>query len=216
MEKEKEKIIRACHDLVDNGHSQNTGIAGNVSIRDREDGFIAVTPSQTRYDLMETEDLVVVDGKGNIVESKDGVNPTSELAIHLSIYEEFDGVNSVIHSHPKFCNTLALYLDEIPPVLEAHGYFYGHAIPVIERVQSGSRELADSVTAKLRDKPGLVIRNHGIVAIGKNIDEALARALEMENNSEIYYRAKLLGLGEPEALSRESIELLKEKYDKST
>ncbi|KXA89435.1 hypothetical protein AKJ57_05325 [candidate division MSBL1 archaeon SCGC-AAA259A05] len=212
LKKKKEKIIQTCHDLVENGHSQNTGVAGNVSERDPAENLIAITPSHTRYDTMETEDIIIVDKDGNVVQGKDNLKPSSELLSHLAIYQNFDEVHSVIHSHPKYSTALGLLLDKIPPVSEAHGYFFGYEIPIIEHVKTRTEKMAKTIVNNLKKRPGLVIQNHGIVTVGENVDEALIRALEMENNSMLYYLAKLLGMGEPKCLDKQSIKELQEKY----
>lgn len=212
LEEKKKEVLRACNDLVDYGHTQNTGVAGNVSYRDPEKDLVVATPSQLRYDTLEAGDMVVVDMEGEVVDGKEGMKPTSELSTHLEIYRQLEDVNAVVHSHPMYSNSLGLVLDEIPPVSGTHGYFFGDAIPVVSYVMAGTEEMAEEVASNLAGSPGLVIRNHGIVVTGGDVSEALTRALEMENNSEMYYKAKTLGMGEPEPLDKKTIEKLQEVY----
>lgn len=189
----RKEILQACTDCIENGLFRSTGASGNISARDPESGLIAITPSQVRYGILNPEDILLINVDGEVVESKPSLKPSSETPTHTLIYREFSDINAVIHSHPTYANVLGLLYDEIPAVYIGQAYFVGGAVPVANYTPVGSEEMAKSVVENLKNSSVMVIRNHGLVATGKNLGEALQRSLATEDNSEIYCKARNLG-----------------------
>lgn len=197
----REEIVAACVDFYKNGLVRNIGAGGNISARDPESGLIALTPSQVRYDIMKPEDIVIINLKGEVVEAKPSRRPTSEEETHRLIYERYSSVNAVIHTHSIYANVLATLYDEIPVVNNEVAYFIGGPVPVIDYVEPGTRDMAIAVAEGIKEIPAVVIRNHGPIVAGRNLAEALTRALVVEDAAKIYIKARCLG--EPKLMSQE-------------
>ena len=197
----REEIVATCVDFYKNGLVRNIGAGGNISARDPESGLIALTPSQVRYDIMEPEDIVIINLKGEVVEAKVSRKPTSEKETHRLIYERYNSVNAVIHTHSTYANVLATLYDEIPVVNNELAYFIGGPVPVIDYVEPGTKDMAIAVVEGIKEIPAVVIRNHGPIVVGKDLSEALTRALVVEDAAKIYCEARCLG--EPRLMSQE-------------
>jgi len=194
FESEKEAVLRTCGDLVENGVVRNTGSAGNVSVRPQEDDDrIVITPSKIRYDTMASEDVLVLDRKGEIIESPAGHDPSSETPMHLQIHDAIETARAVVHSHPKVTTGLAAHTDRIPSTHIEQAYFVGDHVPVIDYVPTGSEEMGEAVSAALQNAPAVVIRHHGLITVGEDLPEALERTFSIEANATNYYYAATSG-----------------------
>jgi len=166
------------------------GTAGNVSGR-LPDGNVVMTPSSMAYDTMTLDDLVTVDLDGNVVAGH--TSPTTEKSLHLECYRAYDEVGGVMHSHPLYASMFAVAREPIPAVIEEVTIYLGGDVPVCEYRQTGTDELGVEVASKLGDRSVALMANHGVVAIGKSVEEALHATLVAERTAQIVWGARLLG-----------------------
>jgi L-fuculose-phosphate aldolase len=171
-----------------------SGTAGNVSGR-LPDGNVVMTPSSTPYDTMTVDDLVVVDLDGNVVDGERG--PTSEKALHLACYRTYDEVGGVIHCHATYASMFALVRQPIPAVIEEFVVYVGGDVPIAAYEPTGSDDLAEEIASHLTDRSCALMANHGLLAIGRDTDDALHTALCVEHNARIIWGAKALGEAVP-------------------
>ncbi len=183
-----EAVLKATQDMVDRGLV--SGTAGNVSGR-MPDGNVVMTPSSTPYDTMTVDDLVVVDLDGTVVDGERG--PTSEKALHLACYRDYDEVGGVVHCHATYASMFALVRKPIPAVIEEFVVYVGGDVPIAAYKPTGSDELADEIVTHLGDRSVALMANHGMLAIGRDADDALHTALCVEHNARIIWGARALG-----------------------
>jgi L-fuculose-phosphate aldolase len=167
----------------------NVGTAGNVSARFGR-GLVAITPSAMPYDVMTGDDVVVVGADGEVAEGRRA--PSSELRMHLAIYEARPDVGAVVHTHSVFATAFAAAGRPIPAVHYAIAPL-GDEIRVAPYATFGTAELARSVALTLADDNAVLIASHGAVAVGPDLDVALERARTIEYLAELAYRAATLG-----------------------
>ena len=89
------------------------GTSGNISVRDREAGVAAITPSGRPYDTMEPGDIAIVTLEGEWVDGP--YAPSSETPMHTAVYRARPDVGAVVHNHALFCTVMAMAVDELPP-----------------------------------------------------------------------------------------------------
>ena len=166
------------------------GTSGNVSGR-LADGDVVMTPSSLPYDPMGLDDLVVVDLDGEKVSGER--NATTEKSLHLACYRAYPEVRGVIHSHPKHASMFALVRQPSPAAVEEFVVFVGGEVRVCEYRTTGTDELAEVVAAGLADRSATLMANHGMVTVGKDVDDALHAALVVEHNAHIVWGARALG-----------------------
>ncbi|ABR31695.1 aldolase [Thermosipho melanesiensis] len=199
----KKEILRAVKFIVDNNLVKGTW--GNVSIR--EGNIIYITPSGVPYDKLKEGMISVVDFNGNLVE---GLKPSSELPTHIEIYKSRKDVRAIVHTHPVFSSTISVVSSEIPPIIEDAVMILGPEIKVSEYALPGTWELAKNVVDALSDNHAVILKNHGLITVGTNIDEALTASLICEKTAEIYLYA--LNIGNFSTISNEDAVMLRNKY----
>ncbi len=172
----------------------NKGTAGNVSVRSG-DGFL-ITPSGMSVESMTPHDMVQMGFDGKAEASK---KPSSEWRFHRDILANRPEVNAVIHTHSMFATTLACLHKDIPPFHYMIAVVGGDTIRCAPYALFGSQALSDHALTALIDRKACLLANHGMIALGRDLDDALAVAVEVENLCEQYWRA--LQLGAPHILS---------------
>ena len=166
------------------------GAAGNVSAR--EGDLVAVTGSGIVLAKCRPDDITVVDLDGNVV-AGDGT-PTSELDLHLGVYADHgaDRVSAIVHTHAPYCTAVACVLDELP-VIHYQQLLLGGAVRVAPYATFGTGDLAGHVRAALVDRKAALMANHGAVAIGRSLDEAVENAYLLEWLAALHHRTAALG-----------------------
>jgi len=190
--------------LSDHGYFGSLrGTGGNVSVRIDGRDLMAVTPSSVKYHELALDDICIVDLTGAVVE---GVRaPSVEAGMHAAIYRERPDVKAVVHTHQIYGSVFGVLNQPIPALLDEISFTLGEAIEVVPYALSGSPELAANVASKLKNNANAyIIQNHGIIALGKNMDKALLAAELLEKVAQIYYLA--LSTGRPVTILPDQIQ----------
>lgn len=205
MQAERNEIVRYGKKLITS--RLTTGTGGNLSIIDREKGFVAISPSGIEYFEMEPEDIVIVDLNGAV---KEGTRaPSSELSAHLALYRHRDDIGAVLHTHSAYATTIACLNLELPAVHYLVG-FAGKKVPLAPYATYGSEELAENICNTIGLNNAVLLANHGLITVGKDITTAFIIAEEIELVARIYCQAK--SAGEPVILSDGEMERVIDKF----
>lgn len=205
MNREKEIIIEYGLKIYDENLTKGTG--GNLSIFNREEGIFAITPSAMPYNEIEEDDIAIIDLEGNQI----GGNrkPSSEMDLHRIFYKNRDDINSVIHTHTTYATTLSCLNWDLPAV----HYMVALAGPDVRCAKYatyGTKELAENAYESMKDRRAVLLANHGLLAGGKDIENAFSITEEIEYCAELYIKAK--AIGEPLILPKEEMEHMMEKF----
>jgi L-fuculose-phosphate aldolase len=191
-------------------HRLMTGTWGNLSARISIEKIL-ITPSGFEKDLLKANDLLLIDLDGKILKGK--WSPSIETPMHVHIYRVRDDVHAVVHTHSHYATVFAVRGEPIPPLTVEFAAVVGHEIPVTRYVRAGTREAAEEIVKTLGDGKAVLLKNHGVVAVGESIEEAYHVALLVEEEARTYYLMKLLG-GTIETIDTEEIKILHEFYVK--
>ena len=187
LEALKEKVFQANLDLVKHGLVIFTW--GNVSGIDRESGLVVIKPSGVSYDIMKASDMVVVDLDDKVVEGD--LNPSSDTPTHLVLYKAFPEIGGVVHTHSTYATAWAQAGIDIPNIGTTHADYFYKAIPCTadmtrEEVEGNYELETGNVIVKRFEgmnpvhTPGVLVKNHGPFAWGKDAHEAVHNAVVME------------------------------------
>lgn len=183
------------------------GRSGNVSVR-WKDGML-ITASGIRPEDMDAEaDAVFLDAAGKCAGA--GKAPSSEWRFHKVVYEARPGINAVVHCHSRFATALACAHLPIPAFHYMVAKAGGADIPLAPYATYGTPKLAKHVAAALARRNACLLANHGQIAIGAALEDALELAEEVEVLAAQYVTAR--ALGEPVLLSADEMELVVEKF----
>ena len=183
----------------------NRGTSGNASVRDGS-GFL-VTPTGMTVEAMTPHDMVWMSFDGKVQGER---QPSSEWRFHRDILQARPEVDAVIHTHAMFATTLACLHREIPPFHYMIAVAGGDTIRCAPYALFGSQALSDAALAALRDRRACLLANHGMIAVGGDLEQALAIAVEVETLCEQYWRA--LQAGEPVLLTAEQMAEVMEQF----
>jgi L-fuculose-phosphate aldolase len=183
----------------------NRGTAGNVSVR-HGDGF-HITPTGMAYGALVADDipLMALDGS-----HQGRRKPSSEWRFHRDLYASRPEVGAVLHAHSPFAVSLACLRLNIPPFHYMIARFGGDSIRCADYAIFGSAELSAAAMAAMQDRKACLLANHGLLVAGRDLDEALALAIELEELCEQYWRASQLG--QPALLSGAEMDAVLEKF----
>jgi ribulose-5-phosphate 4-epimerase/fuculose-1-phosphate aldolase len=192
-EKYQKEVLEASLWLSDNGYFGSLrGTGGNVSVRIEGRDLIAVTPSSVKYHEITPDDICIVDLAGAVVEGTRA--PSVEAGMHAGVYRERPDVGAVVHTHQIYGSVFALLNMPIPALFDEVAFMLGESVDVIPYAVSGSPQLAANVADKLGNNANAyIIQNHGIIALGKNMDKALLAAELLEKVAHIYSMALSTG-----------------------
>ena len=174
------------------------GTAGNVSVR--VDDHVVVTPTGGVFGEMHADQMPVVDLNGELVDGTLG--PTSELALHLSVYERI-GAGAVVHTHAPFATALSCVVDEVPAVHYSM-LMFGGSLRVAPYATFGTEELAENVQRALEGRTACLMQNHGAVGYGHDLAYAVESALLVEWACRLYWHARAIGT--PSTLTDEQLQ----------
>jgi len=189
--REREEVLDAVHRTVAAGLV--SGASGNVSrrIRTGDGDLIAVTASRVPYHRFTVDDVLVCDLDVEPVLG-DGV-PSSESLAHIAIYRARPDVGAVIHTHSVHASAFAVSGRPIPCVLDEQVVSLGGAIEVAEYASSASEELAERAVAALGDRAAVLLRHHGVIGVGADLEEAAGVVELVERVARICVAAASLG-----------------------
>lgn len=184
------------------------GTSGNLSSYDPESGLVIITPSSIDYCEMDIDDITVINFDGQIIEGKH--KPSSEWRMHVEIYRQRKDICAVVHTHSPYATSFAVTREKVPLILIEMLPFLGGDIPVAEFALPGSVELGQEALKVMSKRNACLLSNHGVVAVGKTINQAYLRAVYTEDASKIYHYARTVGKINlvPEA----SAETMRQKY----
>jgi len=183
----------------------NRGTAGNVSVR-HGDGFY-ITPTGMAYSALVADDIPLMAPDGSHQGRR---KPSSEWRFHRDLYACRPEVGAVLHAHSPFAVSLACLRVDIPAFHYMIARFGGDTIRCADYAIFGSAELSATAMAAMQDRKACLLANHGLLVAGRDLDEALALAIELEELCEQYWRA--CQLGQPALLSGVEMDAVLEKF----
>jgi L-fuculose-phosphate aldolase len=183
----------------------NRSTAGNASVR-CGDGFL-ITPTGMAYAGLTADDipLMALDGS-----SSGRRRPSSEWRFHRDLYAARPEAGAVVHAHSPFAVALACLRRDIPPFHYMIARFGGDSIRCADYAIFGSQELSTAALAAMAGRKGCLLANHGLLVAGRDLDEALALAIELEELCGQYWHA--CQLGAPVLLSASEMAAVLDKF----
>lgn len=195
----KEQVWKANMDLPKYGLVTFTW--GNVSGIDRERGLIVIKPSGVPYPQLKPEHMVVLDLEGNKVEGD--LKPSSDTSTHLVLYNNFQEIGGVVHTHSSWATSFAQAGRGIPALGTTHGdYFYGE-IPCTRKMtkeeiegnyekETGNVIVETFANINPMEIPGVLVNMHGPFTWGKDAADAVHNAVVLEEVAKMAYRTYVL------------------------
>lgn len=183
----------------------NRGSTGNVSARQGQ-GML-ITPTGMGADGLTPEDLVWVGFDGMV---QGDWQPSSEWHFHQAAYLARPDLQAVVHTHSTHAAALACLRRPLPAFHYMVALAGGDSVPLVPYFTFGTQALSDAVAHALQDRDACLLANHGLVAAGATVAQAMKVVQEMESLCEVYLKA--LAVGEPVLLDAEEMAVVIDKF----
>jgi len=199
----RQRIIDACHEMERSG--LNRGTSGNMSCR--EDDHFLVTPSGMPVSQMHPERIVAMDFSGKVI--GDG-KPSSEWHFHLDLLKNRPELNAIVHTHSPHATALACLREDLPAFHYMIAIAGGDSIRCAPYALFGTEALSVNAVNAMKDRKACLLANHGLITAGRDLDEAMAVAVEIESLCQQYLLARQTG--QPVLLSSAEMQAVIERF----
>ncbi len=187
-EQEKNELIKTGLALKENKLISLSG--GNVSCRLPGDKIL-VTPSGMAYEGMVTDDIVTLDIDGNVIEGTR--RPSVDSIALLHVYRNMSRVNAIIHTHQPYATAIGMVYDQVPPAVTTLANACAGVVNVAPFSSAASLAMGEETVNNIGDANAVILKNHGVITVGKTIKEALYAAVYMEDALKTLFIAKAMG-----------------------
>ncbi|MFV0361834.1 MAG: class II aldolase/adducin family protein [Suipraeoptans sp.] len=199
-EREKETLLAYSRKLLEYKLVSLSG--GNIGWKVGENRFL-VTPSAICYEDMCPNDIVLVDEMGNTIEGSR--KPSSDLDALLYVFKTKLEVNAVIHTHQPYATSVGLVEDSLPACLVTLIDTNHQDVPVAPFTISSDEGMGKVFIERCGKGNSVILRNHGVLCVGKTLYDALENAVYLEESAKTYLMAR--GVGDVKLLTKEEIEM---------
>ena len=180
---------------------------GNFSVKLTDNEF-RCTPTGVSKGFMTPEYICKVDANGNVLEANEGFRPSSEIRMHLRIYQKRPDVNAVVHAHPLYATTFAIAGQPLmDPIMPEAVLFLG-GVPLAKYGTPGTMEVPDSVEPFLDQYDAVLLENHGALSYADTLLSAYHKMESVEFYAQLLYQTKMVG--GPQILPQKRVEQLYE------
>lgn len=200
LEKLKQRVLKANIDLVRQGLVIHTW--GNASGRDLKSGLIVIKPSGVSYKRMKAGDMVVLDPDGHLVEGE--FKPSTDAPTHLLLYNKWDSVKGIVHTHSAYATSWAQAGKNIPAFGTTHADHYYGEVPCTRKLTQQEIEndyeinTGKVIIERLNGTdplavPSVLVHSHGPFSWGLDAEEAVYNAMALEEIARMAFYTVLLG-----------------------
>jgi L-fuculose-phosphate aldolase len=165
---------------------------GNFSVKLNDNEYLC-TPTGVSKGFMTPEYICKVDAQGNTLEANEGFRPSSEIKMHMRIYQERPDVKAVVHAHPMYATTFAIAGQPLmDPIMPEAVIFLG-GVPLAKYGTPGTFEVPDSIMEFLPDYDAVLLENHGALSYGDSLLSAYHKMESVEFYARLMYQTKMIG-----------------------
>ena len=168
---------------------------GSLSARDLDSGKVVVTPSGMKFSSLTPEDLVITDVNGQILSGTR--KPSLDLIFHLAVYRARPDVGGILHTHSPYATALSVLRLPVRVLILAMALMVGGDVEVAPFAFPGTPELGENIVQALGPRNAVLMEQHGVLAVGKDISRALSVAGTVENVAQVQCIAASQGVIRP-------------------
>lgn len=165
---------------------------GNISVRISEHEILC-TPTGVSKGFMTPEYICKMDEKGNVLETNGNFKPSSEMKMHLKVYEKRPDMKAVVHAHPIFATTFAIAGIPLTQVIMPEAVVNLGSVPIAPYATPSTEEVPNSIEPFLANHQAILLANHGALAWGKDLMSAYFKLESLEFYAELLYRTRQIG-----------------------
>ncbi len=165
---------------------------GNFSVKLNEREYLC-TPTGVSKGFMTPEFICKVDEKGNVLEANEGFRPSSEIKMHLRVYEERPDVRAVVHAHPMYATSFAIAGMGLTAKIMPEAVISLGEVPLTPYGTPSTMEIPDAISPFLQDYDAVLLANHGALSYAGTLLDAYHKMESVEFYARLLYQARMLG-----------------------
>ena len=180
---------------------------GNFSVKLSDDAFLC-TPTGVSKGFMTPEQICKVDKNGDLIQSNGEYKPSSEIKMHMRVYQERKDVGAIVHAHPLYATTFAIA--GIPlkrPILPEAVMTLGW-VPIAKYATPSTPQVPESIIEHLQFHDAVLLANHGALTYSDTLLNAYHKMETVEFYAQILYQTQMLG--NAQELSKDEVERIYE------
>lgn len=189
------------------------GTAGNLSVRlDRHS--ILASPTGCSKSMLKPADFVIVDLDGNKLAG--ARNVTSEIGMHLTVYQMRPDVQAIVHAHPPIATAFAACRKALDQPICSEIMMTTGLVPLARYATTGTSEVGESLEPLVLDHDAILLANHGLLTCGESLIDAFMKTETVEHFAQVCLAAEQMGGGLPlKAADLEKLQLAKARYKRN-
>lgn len=179
---------------------------GNISIKISENSFLC-TPTGVSKGFMSPDMICKINNQGELMEENSlNTKPSSEIKMHLRVYEERPDVTAVVHAHPLYATAFAICGIPLNKQIMPESTIFLGEVPIAEYGTPSTQELPNSIVPYLQNHDAILLANHGALTCGIDLMSAYFKMESMEFYAKLLYLTSVIG--EPKELTKEQVTTL--------
>ena len=178
---------------------------GNFSVKVAENEYLC-TPTGVSKGFMTPEFICKVDAQGNVIQANPGFKPSSEIKMHMRVYQKRPDVGSVVHAHPIYATSFAIAGIPLTQPIMPEAVIALGCVPIAEYGTPSTMEIPDNLEKYLPYFDAVLLENHGALTWSTDLNAAYMKMESVEFYAQLLYQSKLLG--GPKEFDKENIEKL--------
>lgn len=178
---------------------------GNFSVKLNDNEFLC-TPTGVSKGFMTPEYICKVDAKGNVLEANEGFRPSSEIKMHMRVYEEREDVRAVVHAHPMYATTFAVCGKALEAPIMPEAVLSLGTVPLAKYGTPSTMEIPDAISEYLQYYDAVLLENHGALSYSDSLLAAYHKMESLEFYARLLYQSMMLG--GPKELTKEQVKRL--------
>lgn len=206
LEELKKRVCWLNLELFRNGLVRWT--SGNVSGRDPKTNLVVIKPSGVKYEELSPEKMVVINLKGEKIEGN--LKPSVDTSTHLYLYRHRTHVFGIVHTHSNYATSFAILGKPIPVCLTSLADEFGGFIPVGGYAPIGGEEIGKEILKSIGKSSAILMKHHGVFTLGRSPEEAVKKAVMVEDAAKTVFLASLLG--KPSEIPPGEVKRLHQRY----
>jgi L-fuculose-phosphate aldolase len=165
---------------------------GNITVK-ISDKEILTTPTGVSKGFMTPDMIIKMDFEGKIVSDNSKFKPSSEVKMHLEVYQQREDIQAVIHAHPPYCTSFAVAGIPLDKCVLPEAILTIGAVPIAEYGTPSTMEIPDSIRPHIQNTDAVLLANHGAITLGSDLINAYHRMETLEHAANIVFLAIQLG-----------------------
>jgi len=191
--KDDQDLRRMICDIGHRAYMREMGAAndGNISVL-LDDGTLLCTPTGVSKGFMNPEMICHVDREGKLIDD-DGYRPSSEMKMHLCVYDERDDVRSVVHAHPLYATVHAICGKPLTQQIMPESTMFLGEVPLTPYAVPSTSALCDAIRPYLDRHDALLLESHGALTFGHDLTSAYFKMEALDYYAKVVYLAASYG-----------------------